>query len=481
MDGFRPVVEQFDAHGDAFEASPAQPTAQNSLDARLGMLRGIRVRRRVLTVSLVFSDALACLLAIALSQLAYDRVIDLGVAALVLMSGFPIYFLAALQTGAHNPAIARRPSDSIRSAALAFFVTTAIFFFGLFAAKLGTSVSRLEVGQTLLFTFLFGAAGRYAIAVRSMQLVGVQPFADLCIYDDVPFSPKHGKGAIRAAEVGLQVDLSSPEMVARLGELARGMDRIVVHCSPERRIAWSQALRCVDRRSEIVMPELTELMPLDVRYRGDSVSLVLANGPLRWNQRLTKLLFDYTFATLALLVAVPLMVLIALAVKLESPGPVFFKQERIGLGNRRFKIWKFRTMRADLADHTGTVSTMRQDDRVTRLGGFLRRTSLDELPQFFNVLAGQMSIVGPRPHAVGSRADEMLFWDIDQRYWYRHSVRPGITGLAQIRGLRGATTKRDDLEQRLYADLEYAANWSLMTDVRIVFQTFAVLLHRNAY
>ncbi len=94
---------------------------------------------------------------------------------------------------------------------------------------------------------------------------------------------------------------------------------------------------------------------------------------------------------------------------------------------------------------------------------------------------GQMSIVGPRPHAVGSRADELLFWDIDQRYWHRHSVKPGITGLAQIRGFRGTTVKRDDLEQRLYADLEYAANWSLLSDIRIIVQTFGVLIHRNAY
>jgi exopolysaccharide biosynthesis polyprenyl glycosylphosphotransferase len=270
-------------------------------------------------------------------------------------------------------------------------------------------------------------------------------------------------------------------MVARLGDLVRGMDRVVVHCSQQKREAWSRALKCVDIRSEIVMPELTDLMPLDIRYRNGQVSLVLANGPLRWHQRWTKQIFDYAVASLALLAASPVMLLIAIAVKLESPGPALFVQERIGLGNRRFNIWKFRTMRAERADHDGAVSTARDDDRVTRLGRFLRRTSLDELPQFFNVIAGHMSLVGPRPHAVGSRADELLFWDIDQRYWHRHSVRPGITGLAQIRGLRGTTVVREDLEQRLYADLEYAANWSLMSDIRILFQTFTVLLHRNAY
>jgi lipopolysaccharide/colanic/teichoic acid biosynthesis glycosyltransferase len=175
------------------------------------------------------------------------------------------------------------------------------------------------------------------------------------------------------------------------------------------------------------------------------------------------------------------MIAIAVAILVEDGGPVFFRQDRIGLGNRPFKIWKFRTMRAEASDPLGIVSTSRTDDRVTRVGRVLRRTSLDELPQLFNVIARQMSIVGPRPHAPASRAEERLFWAIDQRYWHRHSIRPGITGLAQVRGLRGATERRTDLEQRLYADLEYVADWSLLSDLRIIGQTFSVLLHRNAF
>ncbi|MCB5426541.1 sugar transferase [Altererythrobacter sp. CC-YST694] len=222
-------------------------------------------------------------------------------------------------------------------------------------------------------------------------------------------------------------------------------------------------------------------MPLDIRYRNGEVSLVLANGPLHWHHRLLKSTFDRVAAALALLLFSPLLLIIAIGVKLDSPGPILFGQDRIGLGNRRFHMWKFRSMKAELSDHSGHVSASRDDQRITRFGQFLRRTSLDELPQLFNVLLGQMSVVGPRPHAIGSRAEEMLFWDIDQRYWYRHSIKPGLTGLAQVRGLRGATHKRGDLEQRLFADLEYVANWSLMTDMRIIFQTFLVLVHRNAY
>jgi lipopolysaccharide/colanic/teichoic acid biosynthesis glycosyltransferase len=192
-------------------------------------------------------------------------------------------------------------------------------------------------------------------------------------------------------------------------------------------------------------------------------------------------LFDYTAATVAVIALAPLLLVIAFAIRAEDGGAVFFRQDRIGLGNRPFRIWKFRTMRVQYADRLGTVSTAREDARVTRVGRFLRRTSLDELPQLFNVLARQMSIVGPRPHAQGSRAEEQLFWDIDERYWHRHSVRPGITGLAQVRGLRGATERQGDLEQRLYADLEYVAKWSLLSDLRIILRTFRVLLHRNAF
>ena len=118
---------------------------------------------------------------------------------------------------------------------------------------------------------------------------------------------------------------------------------------------------------------------------------------------------------------------------------------------------------------------------MTRVGRFIRATSLDELPQLFNVLAGDMSLVGPRPHALGSLAGLELFWDVDQRYWHRHALKPGITGLAQVRGFRGATLQRDDLVNRLQADLEYFEGWSIWRDIGIMLATFRVVVHRNAY
>ena len=138
-------------------------------------------------------------------------------------------------------------------------------------------------------------------------------------------------------------------------------------------------------------------------------------------------------------------------------------------------------MKVDHADGNGDRSASKDDDRVTRVGKFLRRTSIDELPQMFNVIRGDMSLVGPRPHAMGSLAGDKLFWEVDQRYWQRHSLRPGLTGLAQIRGLRGATDREEDLTSRLQSDLEYITGWTIWRDVQILLATASVLAHDRAF
>ena len=142
---------------------------------------------------------------------------------------------------------------------------------------------------------------------------------------------------------------------------------------------------------------------------------------------------------------------------------------------------KFRSMKVEGSDHAGNRSAARDDDRVTAIGRFIRRTSIDELPQLYNVLVGDMSVVGPRPHALGSQAGAKLFWEVDGAYWSRHSLKPGLTGLAQIRGLRGATDAEADLTDRLGADLEYIRDWNIWRDAWIVVQTLRVLVHPRAY
>src|SRR3546814_2980638 len=140
------------------------------------------------------------------------------------------------------------------------------------------------------------------------------------------------------------------------------------------------------------------------------------------------------------------MLAVAIAIKLESRGSVFFRQERLGRGNRLFLVYKFRSMRVEKCDENGDRSTARDDDRITRVGQFIRRTSIDELPQLWNVLRGEMSLVGPRPHALGSRAGGAPFWDVDRRYWYRHATKPGLTGLAQVRGYRRSEEHTSELQ-----------------------------------
>lgn len=190
---------------------------------------------------------------------------------------------------------------------------------------------------------------------------------------------------------------------------------------------------------------------------------------------------DIVLALMGLAIGALPMLCAAVAIKLSSPGPVLFRQRRIGRDGRAFVLLKFRTMRD--APNTGELrQATRNDPRVTRVGAWLRRTSLDEWPQFINVLRGDMSVVGPRPHAPGTRAGGFLFEDLSPRYAERHRVRPGMTGLAQIRGWRGETETAHKLIGRLSADLEYIETWSLRLDLMIVLRTVPLVVRMlNAY
>ncbi len=195
-------------------------------------------------------------------------------------------------------------------------------------------------------------------------------------------------------------------------------------------------------------------------------------------QGLLKRIFDIVFSAVVLMCLIPVFAVIAAAIKLDSRGPVIFRQRRHGLGHKVFTIFKFRSMTTeDDGDHVKQAT--RRDPRVTRVGGFLRRTSLDELPQFMNVLLGDMSVVGPRPHALThnrQHASEV------EMYALRHNVKPGITGWAQVNGFRGETASLDQMKARVEHDLWYIRNWSLWLDIKIVVMTvMAVLLPRNAY
>jgi len=187
-------------------------------------------------------------------------------------------------------------------------------------------------------------------------------------------------------------------------------------------------------------------------------------------------------AAVAIFVALPLLLLIAIAIKIDSPGPVLFRQKRYGFNNQLIEVLKFRTMRQDACDANGSNLTTPNDPRVTRLGHLLRRSSLDELPQLINVLRGEMSVVGPRPHAIEAKAADQLYQDVVSGYAARHKMKPGLTGWAQVNGWRGPTTTEEQIVKRVEHDLWYLENWSIYFDIKIIVMTaFVALFGKNAY
>jgi Undecaprenyl-phosphate glucose phosphotransferase len=223
-----------------------------------------------------------------------------------------------------------------------------------------------------------------------------------------------------------------------------------------------------------------DLLPFDmIQAKVDIVSgipvLAVCETPYQGLNRLVKRLSDLVIASAILLLIAPLMLLIALGVKLSSPGPVLFKQRRYGLDGREILVYKFRTMTC-MEDGDEIRQATEDDPRTTRFGRFLRRYSLDELPQFINVLQGRMSVVGPRPHAV---AHNEMYRKLIRGYMIRHKVTPGITGLAQVQGLRGETETLDKMRERIESDLEYLRNWSLLFDLQIILRTIGVVAGRK--
>ncbi len=204
--------------------------------------------------------------------------------------------------------------------------------------------------------------------------------------------------------------------------------------------------------------------------------------PLRGWSPLIKRCEDLVLASIALVLFAPLMALVALAIRLDSKGPVLFRQKRYGYNNRLIWVFKFRSMYTERTDANAERQTTRDDDRITRVGRFIRKTSIDELPQLFNVLAGSMSMVGPRPHATATKAAGIPFEEAVSEYSSRHRVKPGITGWAQINGYRGETDTLHKIKKRVEYDLEYIAKWSVWFDLYILFRTVpAVLLTKEVY
>lgn len=229
-----------------------------------------------------------------------------------------------------------------------------------------------------------------------------------------------------------------------------------------------------------------ETLELSTSYRvgflGALPVFAVWQQPMRDIDGLLKELIDYTVALVALVLLSPILVLTAIAVRLESKGPILFRQTRFGFNNNEISVFKFRSMYVDQQDASGAQRTEKDDPRVTRVGRFIRGTSIDELPQIFNVLRGDMSIVGPRPHATMMKVGDKYYFDAVKGYAARHRVKPGITGLAQVRGLRGEIATPERARKRVEYDVYYIENWSPLLDIRIILETVVkVFWDKNAY
>jgi len=295
----------------------------------------------------------------------------------------------------------------------------------------------------------------------------------------------------------------------------RGDERSAAECAGKRKLGTVDSLVEFGRRTRVdlvifslpisaetrILQMLKKLwvLPVDIRlaahsnklqfrprcysYIGSVPVLDMIDRPIADWDVVMKWLFDKVIGGLILLGALPVMALIALAIKIDSRGPVLFKQKRYGFNNDLIEVYKFRSMYVDATDATADRLVTRNDPRVTRVGRIIRKASIDELPQLFNVvLKGNLSLVGPRPHAVNAKAEARLYADAVDGYFARHRVKPGITGWAQINGWRGETDTHEKIQKRVEHDLYYIENWSLLFDLYILARTpFALLRTENAY
>ncbi|WP_028351418.1 exopolysaccharide biosynthesis polyprenyl glycosylphosphotransferase [Bradyrhizobium murdochi] len=347
-----------------------------------------------------------------------------------------------------------------------------------------TSLVLLVIGRALIKSLLMRGLSKRKFAGGNIILISDQPQSS-----DVGLLPTLNMLGFCVTK---HFRLPSPRfgsdhrkrLSARVIENARGsnVEEIIVEADPNQ---WSELRAFVAELRVLPTPvsfvpvgALSEMFRRPTRDLGSTVCVEIQRGPLTFLERAIKRFTDLVGAGLALVILSPLFAVVVLAIKLDSSGPVLFRQQRCGFNGRSFSIYKFRTMRV-LEDGPSVIQARPVDSRVTRVGKWLRRTSIDELPQLINVLYGSMSLVGPRPHAI---SQDGQFDKVVRNYAFRRRVKPGLTGWAQIHGCRGPTPTAASIERRVEYDLWYIDNWSARLDLAILVQTpIEVLRGRNAY
>ncbi len=453
----------------------AEPSLSSGLLFRGAPSRTLRVH---LALSVVLGDLAAIMLGILVAWFVKP---DPAALVALLAVTLPIYAGTALNSRAFAISTLRRGSGGVSIALRSLAFSFAALFLLVYFIRSEQFIPRSMLLTTMVASALLLAGFRIAVGSYIRRHLNDRLLAEMVIFDRAHTHVPDRMIQIDAETTGITPDLTDPAALHRFGELVRDMDRVVIVCEPEARADWAMMLKGANVLGEVMVDDIGSFGAFGISAVAHHPTLLVASGPLTLSQRVTKRLFDLALCIPALIALAPVLLLTALAVKLDSRGPVFFRQRRVGRGNAFFEILKFRSMHVAECDADGNVSAGRSDSRVTRVGRFIRSTSIDELPQLFNVVFGSMSLVGPRPHALGSLAGTQLFWEIDNRYWHRHACKPGLTGLAQVRGFRGATHRREDLTNRLQADLEYLNGWSIWRDISIIFATLRVVVHRNAF
>ena len=292
-------------------------------------------------------------------------------------------------------------------------------------------------------------------------------------------------------------DVRSPPIVAGYPKLGT-IDDLIEFARIAQIDMLIVALPLTAERRVLTMLKKIWVLPVDIRlsahanmlqfrpraysYVGNVPMLDIFDKPITDWDSVAKRIFDIVFSALAIVAFSPVMLATAIAIKLESKGPVLFKQKRHGFNNEAIEVYKFRSMYTEMCDPTAKQAVTKDDPRVTKVGKFIRKTSIDELPQFFNALFGSLSLVGPRPHAIAAQSHNMLFTEVVDGYFARHRVKPGVTGWAQINGWRGEVDTDEKIQRRTEFDLYYIENWSLLFDLKILFLTPVRLLKTdNAY
>lgn len=445
----------------SFVAALLEPSIAAGCLLTLTNLRGDAVSRPVLAL---------CLLVFALTFPGRDRFRDGGLAAAVdIALSWSSLLLVLLVCGYATDSLRLFDTDTVTAWAL---LTPVPQWLAVAAGRAGLQRSALHPGRRS--SAIVVGAGPLGLRVARALAGRIDERVDVFGYFD-------DRGDERGAPEALLRCLGSLEDVATYVR-THGVKEVYITLPLGSQPRILQLLESVQgtTASLFFVPDVFGISIIQGRLQdlGGMPVVGICETPFTGTNELAKRLSDLVLASLILVLIAPLLLAIAVAIRLDSPGPVIFRQRRNGLDGEEIVVYKFRSMTTQ-DNGASVVQATRGDPRVTRLGAFLRRTSLDELPQFINVLQGRMSIVGPRPHAV---AHNTMYRELIRAYMVRHKVRPGITGWAQVNGLRGETETVEKMRARVEYDLEYLRNWSLGLDLQIIVRTIRlVLFDRQAY